>query len=494
VIDSGERVDGTVRILAPTGDLLLTIETFLSSSERVSTNMSWRQLINEPYELQSLQQRELPVEIRQLAMLLRQAEFTDAGTGPGYVARDPAMSAQIDRELAALAERFLQARWSIDGQGRVVTLFVSGYLPNYDDIDAVAPEDRLSEGDVYDVTGWQSTATSDQLRGASAELPPYIAERYLSLPGSVTPATRELAASVAGGEPTVFDTAMAIQDYLRATYPYDEKISGPSGGEDAVDYFLFDEQRGYCEYFASAMVVMLRSLDVPARLVAGFRDVPFDADADGYLYRQKQAHTWVEVYFPGYGWTAFEPTPSEDPFNYDGEEQTDDPLPTPTPEIETPTPEPTIEPTAESTPAANGANAAGVDSDGDSGRPIWWYLAGGGVVALASLATGLFLFRRRAAGVTPGTRFYRQLVRSGQRAGVRPTASTTPRELALRISEAVPPAAAPATTMSQLYRKEVYGRQDLTDDERSMGEMAGRLLRKTVAMRRLRRKRGRTGE
>ncbi len=492
VLGARERVDGTVRILMPSGNLLLTIETYASSSERVSATMSWSQLVNEPFDLTTVQQGDLPVEIRQIAMLLRQAEFTETVNG-NFVVEDVALSTQIDRELAALAQRFLQATWTVDNQGRVTTLSISGFLPNYDDIDAVAPDHRITEGDVYDVTGWQSTASADQLRNASGPLPTYIAERYLGVPVSVTPETRDLAARVAGPETNVFDTAMAIQDYLRAAYPYDEQISGPSGEEDAVHYFLFEEQRGYCEYFASAMVVMLRSLDVPARLVAGFRDVPFDPDADGYLYLQKQAHTWVEVYFPGYGWIAFEPTPAEDPFTYDGEEQAEDALPTPTPAVETPTPEPTEEPVVISTPEPAGTNVANVDGP-DDGRPAWQVIAGG-VAALAGVAAvAMFLVQRRRPGPSPGSRFYRQLIRSGQRAGIRPTPTTTPRELANRIADAVPPARSPAVTMSQLYRKEVYGRQPLTDEDRAMGEMAERLLRRAVAMRRVRRRRGRTGE
>ena len=86
-------------------------------------------------------------------------------------------------------------------------------------------------------------------------------------------------------------------------------------GRDPVDYFLFDLKQDFCEYFATAMVVMLREAGVPARLVEGFTTGTFDATTVQYVVREQDAHAWVEVYFPQYGWIEFEPTPSQPPFS-----------------------------------------------------------------------------------------------------------------------------------------------------------------------------------
>ena len=100
-------------------------------------------------------------------------------------------------------------------------------------------------------------------------------------------------------------TAKAIESYLRQI-PYSLDIPGPRLGQDGVDYFLFDEQQGYCDYYASAMVVMLRSVGVPARYVRGY--IHTSSDDGVYQLLESDGHAWPEVYFPGYGWVEFEPT------------------------------------------------------------------------------------------------------------------------------------------------------------------------------------------
>jgi hypothetical protein len=307
-----------------------------------------------------------------------------------------------------------------------------------------------------------------------------VTNRYLGLPESVSDETRGLALSITQGTDTVFDAALAIQTYLRLTYPYEESIPGPRAGVDAVHYFLFDEQQGYCEYFASAMVVMLRSLDIPTRLVSGLMEVPWDAEEQGYLYRQEQAHTWVEVYFDGYGWVPFEPTPSRGAFDYEGEDVERDVPSTPTPEPITPTVEPTPVSTEEPTPEPPAAIAT-IDSNDYSGRP--WML-GALVAGGLALAGALFwvAFRPGRAGtpITPGADYYRQLVVSARRYGVLPSATTTPRELAAQIGAVAPAASDPATDITRLYRKEYYGGQELTSEDRRIGGAAVQRIRQLL--------------
>ncbi|WP_176444831.1 transglutaminase-like domain-containing protein [Paenibacillus herberti] len=150
----------------------------------------------------------------------------------------------------------------------------------------------------------------------------------LQLPGELPERVRELAQKIAkdAGE-NRYDRALAMQDYLKTSFRYtltDTQV--PGEGEDLVDQFLFEQKAGYCVHFSTAMVVMLRSVDIPARWVKGFapgeelsaeqapaaaREALARVNASGSLYQVSaaDAHAWVEVYFPGAGWVPFDPTP-----------------------------------------------------------------------------------------------------------------------------------------------------------------------------------------
>ena len=100
---------------------------------------------------------------------------------------------------------------------------------------------------------------------------------------------------------------MALESYLRR-FPYTLDLAPPPPGRDIADYFLFDLQRGYCDYYATTMVVMARSVGLPARLAVGFASGIYDAANDRYIVQEISAHSWVEIYFTGVGWVNFEPT------------------------------------------------------------------------------------------------------------------------------------------------------------------------------------------
>jgi Transglutaminase-like superfamily/Domain of unknown function (DUF4129) len=133
----------------------------------------------------------------------------------------------------------------------------------------------------------------------------------LQLPDAVTARTRAQAQQIVkdAGATNPYDQAKAIQEYLRRL-TYDETRSAPPEGRDWIDYFLFTSQRGYCDDFASAMVVLLRSLNVPARLAQGYAGGALDPQLNAYIVRESIGHSWPEVYFPGFGWQRFEPTPA----------------------------------------------------------------------------------------------------------------------------------------------------------------------------------------
>ncbi|MGA8431944.1 MAG: DUF3488 and transglutaminase-like domain-containing protein [Candidatus Sulfotelmatobacter sp.] len=153
-----------------------------------------------------------------------------------------------------------------------------------------------------------STPPASELRSSQNDYPPQLAFAYLQLP-AVDPRIRALAAQIAGSAANNFDRAAAIDKYLKTHYGYTlQLLRTPT--RDPLANFLFERRQGHCEYFASAMAVMLRTLGIPARVVNGFRSDEFNDVTANYVVRAKDAHSWVEVYFPGYGWQTFDPTPA----------------------------------------------------------------------------------------------------------------------------------------------------------------------------------------
>lgn len=163
---------------------------------------------------------------------------------------------------------------------------------------------------LYQAETYVPIPTLDDLRSASTDYPEGIRVRYLPLPGSVPERVHELARQITDGLSTSYDKAKAIETYLRTNYPYDLDVPPPPEGRDVADYFLFDLQKGYCDYYATAMVVLARSSGLPARFVSGYSPGSYDAPNAQYVVRELNAHSWAEVYFPEIGWIEFEPTAS----------------------------------------------------------------------------------------------------------------------------------------------------------------------------------------
>lgn len=163
------------------------------------------------------------------------------------------------------------------------------------------------QGNFYEVTSRLPDVTTAELRQSRLEdVPAALLMRYTELPDSVPDRVYDLAQEIAGGLDNPYDQARAIEAFLRQ-YPYSLEISSPPESTDPVDYFLFDIQTGYCDYYASSMVMMARTLGIPARLGVGFlAQVP---DENGVqTIRHENGHSWAEVYFADIGWVEFEPT------------------------------------------------------------------------------------------------------------------------------------------------------------------------------------------
>ncbi len=172
--------------------------------------------------------------------------------------------------------------------------------------------DPLGPGATYTVTSRRPEVTAERLAASDSlesELPPEVADAYLD-PGQVTARVEALARDVTAGAPTTFDKVKALEAWMGANTTYTRDIPPLPPDVDAVDQHLFVDRRGYCEQIGTSLVVMLRSLGIPARLAVGY--VPGEESLLGgeFTVRADDGHAWAEVYFPGVGWQGFDPTAS----------------------------------------------------------------------------------------------------------------------------------------------------------------------------------------
>jgi hypothetical protein len=152
-----------------------------------------------------------------------------------------------------------------------------------------------------------------KLRAASNEYAKEITATYLQVPPQLDPRIPALAKQVTKTAKTSFDKAVAIESFLRTQFSYTLNLTGRPG-EDPLAHFLFVTHAGHCEYYASAMAIMLRTLGIPSREVNGFLPGEYNDLGGDYVVRASDAHRWVEVYFQGSGWQTFDPTPAAAPY------------------------------------------------------------------------------------------------------------------------------------------------------------------------------------
>lgn len=365
---------------------------------------------------------------------------------------------------------------------------VNNHLPS--DIAIVQPRETLRRGDTYTITSSVNVASASMLRQAGQSYPDWVLRLYLQGIPDVSPAVRELAMQIVtqAGAQTPYDKAKAIERWLRTNITYKESIPAPTHSVDPIEWFLLVQKEGYCNYYATAMVLMLRTQGVPARMAAGFAQGTWDPDRQTYLVRERDAHTWVEVYFPGYGWVEFEPTADEAPLERPDDQtpQTMQPTLTPLPSF---TPVPTLTPTPAST-EETGANATptGQSQDtfttltptpapsstppplsttkinGDSGssalRIILWTL---GIIALViGLLIALVIFLiwyveyRGLRGLNAIQKAYARLAIYARWFGLTFEQSTTPGERHRALVKRVPEGSQPFNQITRSYEQDRY--------------------------------------
>ena len=165
----------------------------------------------------------------------------------------------------------------------------------------------LRVGEEFEVVSEVPNPSAEELAGAGENYPEEVVETYTQLPASTPDRLRERTEHITQNAENPHETALVVQEWLQMNREYSLDVDRPDG--DIADAFLFEMEAGYCTYFATTMVAMLRSEGIPARMAVGYS--PGErAGNDRYLVRGLNSHAWVEVYFPEVGWVEFDPTPS----------------------------------------------------------------------------------------------------------------------------------------------------------------------------------------
>jgi transglutaminase-like putative cysteine protease len=349
-------------------------------------------------------------------------------------------------------------------------------LTTIDRLSSVSPPVSIGN---YNVTVEYSTATEADLQNAGTAYPDWLSP-YESLPETGYRSTQvlerihQLALQVtqAAGAVTPYDKAKAIEAYLRDASNYKYTLTPPAtpAGVDPLSYFLFDSKQGYCEFFASAMGDMLRSLGIPTRLVNGFGPGQYDTTVQRYVVRAEDAHTWVEVFFPSYGWNTFEPTPDGvyTPFQRGSQGPNtclrDSQCTTPTGGITGPASTPSPRTPKEVNPGA------APPSGGNSG--ISFRLPDAGTLTKVLgifLAVLLVLFAAAARYLRPRSvmNVWKRTIALARLAGAERLTGETPLELGRRLAHTFPEASEPVRTLADGFVVSAYAPPDLAGSARA---------------------------
>ncbi|MDE2766251.1 MAG: transglutaminase domain-containing protein [Chloroflexota bacterium] len=326
----------------------------------------------------------------------------------------------------------------------------------------------------YRSEGAALLASAQRLRESAEEpYPDWVADAYLQLPETLPQRVHDLALEAAEGAETPYDQALAVRDYLLANYRYELDVPQPPEGSDGVDFFLFETRQGYCDYYASAMVVLMRSLGIPTRYVLGYAAGQYDPGRNEYVVREFNYHAWPEVYFPGFGWLPFEPTPPE-AIEFGG------------------------------TPADAADLRGGIDAEFDEAAfledqpgsvPVGVVATGGGgfsqtllaALALAGLllAAAVFLYHRvwwRLAELDRTAEIYGKMARLGALLGMPPRPHQTPLEYGRALAGRMPSHAWAVLDISEAYAAYRYSPWRVSMSQRlhaehAWGRLRGALLR-----------------
>lgn len=356
-------------------------------------------------------------------------DFLAAITGGGSFLSDQQIREYLEAtDLAVVGVQ----RQAATGEVERVDLARVSPLP---DLLAVVNTSNLQPGQTYRVTAAVTRASASRLEEASTAYPDWVVEHYLQLPDSLPHRVTELAREITRNAPTPLQKAMAIQQYLRQ-YPIEIEMPDIPIGRDGVDFFLFDAKKGYFDFHASAMVVMLRSVGVPSRLAVGFvlDSSDYDEATGTYRVRERHSYAWPEVYFPGVGWVEFNPTPDRPLLGL---------LPDNTPSTAISSQEELdllaipLGTEFDITPTESAEQSVEAAS---TGRSYWVFVwLGAAVAALGALAMlGRFVWEWGLADLPYPAQIWEKTLRLARFAKLRPEPQQTPREYARFLSRELP--------------------------------------------------------
>jgi transglutaminase-like putative cysteine protease len=380
--------------------------------------------------------------------------------------------------------------YKVDRDTVALTEFSPGFSapPGLTTVDRVSSIRPPNGSGTYKLQVEYSIATDQELRAAGTNYPgwtysyrflpglpttvdlPNGTQRSFTVPGRYRPAATEqqiqqLALQITAGATNPYDKAAAIESYLRTNYTYTLTPNDPPTGSDPMDYFLFKTKQGYCEYFASAMGDLLRSLGIPTRLVNGYGPGTWDEHGGKYVVKESDAHTWVEVYFPAYGWIPFEPTADGSYF----------PIPRSSNETGICPPE-----SVDCVPADPGvADPGGVTKPGrdeglDAGpggssggltwtAPVIW---GPALAGLLVLLLALYVFIRQFLRPRTVGTVWRRAATLSRLAGARLAGGETPLEFGERMGAQFPEATSPAEALARGYAIAAYAPKAVAERSR----------------------------
>jgi len=387
---------------------------------------------------------------------------------------------------------------------------------NEQDLISLIADPALFSGDAYQVETQVRLPTEAELLETTTEYPGWT-ERYLQLPDDFSEQIAALAVEITQDVEHPYEKASAITRYLRINIDYARTIPAPPTGADPIEWFLFEQQMGFCNYYATAEVLMLRTLGIPARMAVGYAQGDLDPESGQYAVRKRDSHAWVEVYFNDYGWVVFEPTVSQPAyilpagFRDDNEQdfaRGDDDIP----QMNDPTPQPDI-PLMDGDSSSLEGQAENPFIPVITSRIIWTILAIFGAALLALvfillrpmdfdikidplpvLVENYLISRAKPvpewlhhwslrAQMSAPERAYRRLSWSIKLIGLPLKASDTPIERAHALIHILPDAEQPALDIVNEYQLEQYSNH-IINEERA--KAAGRQVRKLAMHARLR--------
>ncbi len=393
------------------------------------------------------------------------------------------------------------------------------------DIHSLTAEPYIRTGEQYELRAALTSASIKELQESGTAYPEWVVQRYLQLPDTITDRTRNLARGIVEGLDNPYDQTSAITNFLRENIEYNDRIEVPPSNQDIVDWLLFDYRQGFCNYYATAEIVLLRSLGIPARMAVGYAEgerrteidtgavpdqqgippdqlEPLVSDISTYIVRQRDLHAWPEVYFPEIGWVEFEPTSNQAPlFRPSG-----DPLPTDGVAGANEPPQPDDD-------LGLGDNSQDTSAllpeltEPTQAQVVMGYIIriGAGVAAVGLLGLALWGIRRRLppepipvqletrmrklgikpprflvrwsrkAALPPLTKAYLEINHALRRLGKSPGQADTPAERVTNLNRLIPAAAEPANYLLEEYHAQMYSPRP-ANGERTAKE-AGKRIR-----------------